>query len=65
MSKATELRQKTDDELKQTLMDLYREQFNLRMQKSGAPIKQHTQFRVIRREIARIKTIQTERQKAV
>jgi large subunit ribosomal protein L29 len=60
MLKANELRQKNKAELDELILDLRREQFNLRMQKgSGQPIKTH-RVRELRREIARIKTIVNE-----
>ncbi|MEE9319983.1 MAG: 50S ribosomal protein L29 [Granulosicoccus sp.] len=52
-----EIKGKTVDELGSELKDLYREQFNLRMQKgSGQDIKPHN-FKRVRRQIARIKTV--------
>ena len=58
----TELAAKTVDELNQELSGLFREQFNLRMQRgSGQDIKPHN-FKRVRREIARIKTIIHQKQ---
>jgi len=52
-----EIKAKSVDELGSELNDLYREQFNLRMQKgSGQDIKPHN-FKRVRRQIARIKTV--------
>jgi large subunit ribosomal protein L29 len=52
-----EIKGKSVDELGGELKDLYREQFNLRMQKgSGQDIKPHN-FKRVRRQIARIKTV--------
>ena len=57
-----ELAAKTVDELNQELSGLFREQFNLRMQRgSGQDIKPHN-FKRVRREIARIKTIIHQKQ---
>jgi len=62
MSAATELRDKTVDELNTELSALFREQFNLRMQQgSGQEVKPHNHKRV-RRQIARIKTIIVQKQ---
>ena len=62
MSAATELREKSVDELDQELVSLYRERFNLRMQQgSGQDVAPHDHKRV-RRQIARIKTIINEKQ---
>lgn len=62
--KATELRTKTQDQLKQELKDLLKEQFNLRMQRgmSEEGVRSH-QFGVVRRQIARVKTILQEKAK--
>jgi len=55
--KASELRNKSVDELKQELHNLLREQFNLRMQRGvGQLAKPHLMNRA-RRDIARIKTV--------
>lgn len=52
-----ELRQKSAAELKAHLLDLRREQFNLRMQKGSGQLSQSHQMRNVRREIARVKTL--------
>ena len=44
------------DELKTELLELRKEQFNLRMQNSTGQMTNSSRFKVIRREIARIKT---------
>lgn len=55
--KANELKALTPTALKDELIALLREQFNLRMQRgSGAGVKPHL-FKQVRRKIARIKTI--------
>lgn len=62
--KAQELRDKTPAELKEIKMDLLKEQLSLRMKdKSDEPLKTH-RFKVIRRSIARIKTILNEQRLA-
>ena len=61
---ATEIRAKTQDELNQALIDLKKEQFNLRFQKANGQLENTARARVVRREIARIKTILTERDQA-
>ncbi len=55
--KATELRQKNPEELNSLLLDLSREQFNLRMQKGSGQLSKPSQMKQVRREIARIKTV--------
>ncbi|MBZ4194883.1 MAG: 50S ribosomal protein L29 [Candidatus Contendobacter sp.] len=58
---ASELRQKNVDDLKQELLALLREQFNLRMQKAtGQATKPHL-FRQARRNIARVKMVMSEK----
>ncbi len=55
--KASELRQKGGEELDTLLMDLLREQFNLRMQKGSGQLTKPGRMKLVRRDIARIKTI--------
>jgi large subunit ribosomal protein L29 len=55
--KAEELRSKTSDELKMQLVGLKKEQFNLRFQVAGGQVENPSRARVVRREIARIKTV--------
>ena len=59
--KATELRIKTKEELNTTLFELAREQFNLRMQKGTGQLAKSSQVKQVRRNIARINTILTEK----
>ena len=61
---AAEMRGKTDAELEKELLDLAREAFNLRMQKGSGQLGRSSQIKTVRRDIARIKTIQNERRKA-
>ena len=55
--KAEALRAKTPDELKTQLIDLKKEQFNLRFQAAGGQVQNPTRAKIVRREIARIKTL--------
>ena len=55
--KAEALRAKTPDELKTQLVELKKEQFNLRFQTAGGQVENPSRARVVRREIARIKTV--------
>ena len=59
--KADDLRVKTDDQLDVQLVDLKREQFNLRFQSATNQLERPARIREVRREIARIKTLQGER----
>ncbi len=60
--KASELREKSVEELKQELLNLTREKFNLRMQKGTGQLARPHQLKAVRRNIARIKTILNEKQ---
>ena len=53
---AEDLKGKTFDELNKMLMDLRKEQFNLRFQQSGGQLEKTDQVQKIRRDIARVKT---------
>lgn len=52
-----ELRGKSATELSAQLLELRREQFNLRMQKGAGQLTQTHQVRKVRREIARVKSL--------
>lgn len=58
--KATEYRSKGKDELQQMLLDLKREQFNLRMQQGSGQLTKPSELHRVRREIARVKTVINE-----
>ena len=58
--KAAELRQKKPEELESMVSDLLREQFNLRMQNGSGQLSKPGQIKLVRRNIARIKTILKE-----
>ena len=62
--KADEIRQKSKEELDALLTELFREQFNLRMQQGGGQLSRPDRIRSVRREIARIKTILHETKRA-
>ena len=59
--KAEALRAKTADELKNQLVDLKKEQFNLRFQVAGGQVENPARAKNVRREIARIKTVLGQR----
>jgi len=61
MAKATDLRAKTDDQLTADLADLKKEAFNLRFQAATNQLERPARIKEVRRDIARIKTLQTER----
>lgn len=58
---AKELRNKTKDELMANLLELAREQFNLRMQKGTGQLVKSSQVKQVRRDIARINTVLSEK----
>ncbi len=55
--KASEVRTKTDDELRSELDKLEKEQFNLRFQRATGQLENTARVRQVRRDIARIKTV--------
>ena len=55
--KASELRQKSKNELGIMLLDLSRERFNLKMQKGTGQLSKPDQVKKVRRDVARIHTI--------
>jgi len=61
--KAKELRGKGVAELKQDLLGLLREQFNLRMQKGTGQLGQTHRMRSVRHDIARLYTVLNEKTK--
>jgi large subunit ribosomal protein L29 len=56
MAKKENLTVKTDDQLQQQLLDLKREQFNLRFQAATNQLEKPSRVKIVRRTIARIKT---------
>ncbi|KQN72774.1 50S ribosomal protein L29 [Devosia sp. BK] len=62
--KASDVRSKTADELKDQLVDLKKEQFNLRFQRATQQLEKPAQVKLVRRDIARIKTILGEKNAA-
>ena len=62
--KFEDLRTKTDDQLNDQLVELKREQFNLRFQAATNQLERPARIKEVRRDIARIKTLQTERARA-
>ena len=64
MAKTNEIKTESDDQLTERLMELKREQFNLRFQAATNQIEKPVRIREVRRTIAKIKTLQTERARA-
>jgi len=63
-TKFTDLNVQTDDQLAGQLSELKREQFNLRFQAATGQLEKPGRIRVVRRTIARIKTLQSARKPA-
>jgi large subunit ribosomal protein L29 len=61
MTKATDFRVMNDDQLDTQLGNLKREAFNLRFQAATSQLEKPSRVKEVRRDIARIKTLQTER----
>jgi len=61
---ANELREKSREGLIEELLGLRREQFNLRMQRATGQLVRSDQFKKVRRNIARIKTVMCEQDKS-
>ncbi len=59
--KAEDVRAKSDDELKEQLLDLRKEAFNLRFQAVSGQLENTARVREVRHDLARIKTILNER----
>jgi large subunit ribosomal protein L29 len=60
MTKIVDVRGKTPDELKTMLLDLRKEQFNLRFQRATGQLEAVSRIKVVRRDIARVKTVLAE-----
>ncbi len=64
MAKIADLNARTDDQLQEELANLKREQFNLRFQAATNQLEKPSRVREVRRTIARIRTLMTERASA-
>jgi len=62
--KATDVRMMTEDQLGDELLKLKKEQFNLRFQDATGQLEKTARVRQVRRDIARVKTIQAEKKSA-
>ena len=62
--KTINVRAKSEDELKQQLLDLRKESFNLRFQRVSGQLENTARVREVRRDIGRIKTIMNERRRS-
>jgi len=62
--KPADVRAKTDDELTGELEVLGKERFNLRFQRANGQLENTARMRQVRRDIARIKTVLSERRRS-
>ena len=62
--KANNIRELTNEELQHQFDETRREMFNLRIQKSTGQLENPARLRMLRRDVARMETILTEREKA-
>jgi large subunit ribosomal protein L29 len=63
-TKPADIRAKSADQLATQLLDLRKEQFNLRFQKATGQMEGVGRVKAVRRDIARVKTIMTEQKRA-
>tara|TARA_R100000988_G_C3883429_1_gene109374 strand:+ start:85 stop:291 length:207 start_codon:yes stop_codon:yes gene_type:complete len=59
--KSVDVRAMTEDQLKDELLKLKKEQFNLRFQQASGQLENTARYGQVRRDIARIRTVQNER----
>ncbi|MGB3722087.1 MAG: 50S ribosomal protein L29 [Pacificimonas sp.] len=64
MTKIADLKGKTDDQLNEELGQLKKEQYNLRFQAATGQLEKPSRVKEVRRTIARINTLKTERNRA-
>ena len=62
--KMVDIRPLTDDQLKDEITKLKKEQFNLRFQKASGQLEKTARVRQVRRDIARLRTAETARRTA-
>ncbi len=63
-SRVSDIRALTDDQLEDEALKLKKEQFNLRFQRASGQLQDTTRIRVVRRDIARVKTIAAQKRAA-
>lgn len=61
---AADIRSKTPDQLKEQLLQLKKEQFNLRFQQATGQLEKTARIKIVRRDIARVQTILREKARA-
>ena len=60
MTKPADMRAKSADEVQAMILDLRKEQFNLRFQRATGQLESTNRIKAVRRDLARAKTIQSE-----
>ena len=60
----SDLKAMSDDQLSEELLKLKKEQFNLRFQKATGQLENTSRVRVVRRDVARVKTIAAQKRDA-
>ncbi|MCW5598160.1 50S ribosomal protein L29 [Nitrosomonas sp.] len=63
--KANDLKKKNDDELNKELLSLLRTHFNLRIRHATQQLENVAQLRIVRRDIARVRTVMKERSRTL
>ncbi|MDG1826142.1 MAG: 50S ribosomal protein L29 [Henriciella sp.] len=61
---ATDFRSKSPDQLKEDLLQLKKEQFNLRFQQATGQLEKTARIKIVRRDIARVQTLLREKARA-
>ena len=61
---ANEIRELTLDEIEQKILEAHQELFNLRFQKANGQLKDYSRFKVVKRDIARLRTVAREKTRA-
>lgn len=64
MAKAADFRSKSPDQLKEDLLQLKKEQFNLRFQQATGQLEKTARIKIVRRDIARVQTMLREQARA-
>ena len=64
MAKTSDFRSKSPDQLKEELLQLKKEQFNLRFQQATGQLEKTARIKVVRRDIARVQTLLREQARA-
>lgn len=64
MAKTADFRSKSPDQLKEDLLQLKKEQFNLRFQQATGQLEKTARIKIVRRDIARVQTLLREQARA-